>query len=84
MVGMRASSTVLIYVDVDRALASGIKFYVSANGVVLSPGDKQGFIPHTLFDKVTGRFGKDVKRWSGTAWVADGGESSGVIDNGEA
>lgn len=71
---MRASSSVLIYVDVERALASDIKFYVSANGVVLSPGDSQGFIPHTLFEKVLGRFGNTLKRWSGTTWVADSDE----------
>ncbi|KAG8887557.1 hypothetical protein FRB98_009463 [Tulasnella sp. 332] len=81
--GMRASSTVLIYIDVARALASGIKFYVSANGVVLSPGDSRGFIPHTLFEKVLGKFGNSLKRWNGTAWVADSGESSGGHDLGQ-
>ena len=30
---------ILVYVDVARAMAAGIEFYVSANGVVLSPGN---------------------------------------------
>ncbi|KAG8994622.1 hypothetical protein FRB93_001537 [Tulasnella sp. JGI-2019a] len=69
--GMRGSSTVFIYVDVDRAIASGIRFYLSANGVILSPGDSKGFIPPSLFEKVLGKFGNESKRWNGTTWVAD-------------
>ena len=36
--GMRGSSQVIIEVDLKRALQDGIPFYVSKNGVVLSPG----------------------------------------------
>ncbi|KAF1827811.1 uncharacterized protein K489DRAFT_375978 [Dissoconium aciculare CBS 342.82] len=36
--GMRNSSTVLIFLDVPRALAAGLELYRSANGVILSPG----------------------------------------------
>jgi hypothetical protein len=35
---MRNSSTVLIFLDVARALAAGLELYRSANGVILSPG----------------------------------------------
>ena len=36
--GMRKGSQVLVYLDLARALAAGIPFFVSANGVLLSPG----------------------------------------------
>ncbi|KAG8891593.1 hypothetical protein FRB99_003467, partial [Tulasnella sp. 403] len=47
--GMRKDSTVYIFVDVEKALAEGIRFFVSENGVVLSPGDEEGIIPVRLF-----------------------------------
>ena len=37
--GMRQSAKVLIYINVKAAMENGIKFYISANGVILSPGD---------------------------------------------
>eukprot|EP00038_Savillea_parva_P009223 m.182094 g.182094 ORF g.182094 m.182094 type:complete len:206 (-) comp15437_c0_seq1:1379-1996(-) len=36
--GMRASSQVLIYIDVAAAMADGVPFFVSRNGVILTPG----------------------------------------------
>ncbi|WFC95665.1 2'-phosphotransferase [Malassezia brasiliensis] len=42
--GMRATSTRLVWVDVDRALADGVPFWVSANGVVLTSG-REGALP---------------------------------------
>jgi 2'-phosphotransferase len=50
--GMRARSQVLIYLDVKRSLAAGLKIYRSANGVILTPGLKDGFVPTALFEKV--------------------------------
>jgi len=50
--GMRANSQVLIYIDIPKAMAAGLKFYLSSNGVVLSEGDKNGFIPPELFERV--------------------------------
>lgn len=40
--GMRGSCDVLIYIDLQKALNDGIKFYRSANNVILSPGDEKG------------------------------------------
>jgi 2'-phosphotransferase len=40
----RPTSTLLIYLDIPKALAAGIKVYTSANGVILSPGDDNGVI----------------------------------------
>ena len=51
-VGMRANSQVLVYVDVPKAMGAGLKFYLSANGVVLTEGNENGFIPTELFERV--------------------------------
>lgn len=37
--GMRTNSKVLVYINVEKAMNDGIKFFVSTNGVILSPGD---------------------------------------------
>jgi len=34
--GMRSSSQVFIHVDLEKALADGVKFFVSGNGVILT------------------------------------------------
>ena len=48
--GVRRSSQVLVYIDLDAALGAGIPFYVSANGVILSPGEgTTGTVPATYF-----------------------------------
>ena len=36
--GMRKSSDVMVFVDVARAMAAGVVFYRSANGVILTAG----------------------------------------------
>ncbi|EIN09458.1 hypothetical protein PUNSTDRAFT_51732 [Punctularia strigosozonata HHB-11173 SS5] len=59
--GMRASSSVLIYVDVQKALDAGIKFYLSENGVVLSEGNEHGFIPPEFFQRVEAKGGKRLE-----------------------
>ncbi|KAJ7105472.1 KptA family-domain-containing protein [Mycena crocata] len=50
--GMRHSSEILIFIDVARALAADIKFYISSNGVVLTPGDELGFLHRHFFSRV--------------------------------
>jgi 2'-phosphotransferase len=60
--GMRLRSEVLIYIDVEKALAAGLKFYLSSNGVVLSEGDARGFIRPEFFQKVTNPEGKYLRR----------------------
>ncbi|KAF2183151.1 hypothetical protein K469DRAFT_711102 [Zopfia rhizophila CBS 207.26] len=53
--GMRNSSTVLVYLDIQAAMASGIKFYRSENGVILTEGDDKGFVPYQFFKRVENR-----------------------------
>eukprot|EP00092_Neocalanus_flemingeri_P006743 GFUD01007283.1.p1 GENE.GFUD01007283.1~~GFUD01007283.1.p1 ORF type:complete len:208 (+),score=43.44 GFUD01007283.1:46-669(+) len=50
--GMRGSAQVYIYIDVDKALRDGIKFYKSANNVILSPGNADGLILPEYFKTV--------------------------------
>ena len=50
--GVRNSSQVLVYIDLSAALGAGIPFYVSANGVILSPGEgTTGTVPVKYFSK---------------------------------
>ena len=50
--GMRSSAQVFIYVDAEAAMADGIKFYKSANNVILSPGNNQGVLLPQYFKTV--------------------------------
>ena len=58
--GMRKSSTVLIFVDVAKAMGAGIKFWRSDNEVVLSEGDENGLLPIEYFLRVEDRTGAGV------------------------
>ncbi|KAK1224163.1 tRNA 2'-phosphotransferase [Marasmius sp. AFHP31] len=49
--GMRKGSRILIYIDLDKAMANGIKFYVSTNGVLLTEGE-HGILHPKYFQRV--------------------------------
>jgi len=49
--GMRNTCQVLIYIDLKKALADGLEFYLSLNKVILSPGNG-GFISPDYFERV--------------------------------
>lgn len=53
--GMRNTSTVLIYLDLAKALDAGLEFGISENGVVLSAGDGDKVISTKFFRKVEDR-----------------------------
>ena len=42
----------LIHINLMRALAEGIKFYLSDDGVIVTPGNKHGFLPPRFFGRV--------------------------------
>jgi len=71
IIGMRQSATVHIYVDVEKAMSQGIKFYLSANEVILCPGNQEGYIAPELFKTVSARFGNKIKRWNGSDWEVE-------------
>ncbi|KAJ3155523.1 hypothetical protein HDU89_006487 [Geranomyces variabilis] len=58
--GMRTSAQVLIYVNLARALAAGIEFWRSENGVVLTSG-LEGVLGREFFDKVVDRDGRPIE-----------------------
>lgn len=41
---MRGNVQILLYLDLESALRDGLKFYLSQNRVILSPGDEEGRI----------------------------------------
>lgn len=53
--GMRNTSKILIHVDLPKAMADGIKFWKSENGVILTEGDATGFLPLQYLQKVEER-----------------------------
>nr|POE88176.1 trna 2'-phosphotransferase 1 [Quercus suber] len=50
--GMRNTSTILIFLDLRKALEAGIRFGMSANGVILSEGNADRVVPVKFFTKV--------------------------------
>lgn len=53
--GMRNTSAVLVFIDIKKALEGGLKFWKSANGVILSEGDESGLVPLAYFARVEER-----------------------------
>jgi len=53
--GMRNTSAVLVFIDLKKALEGGLKFWKSANGVILSEGDEKGVVPLAYFARVEER-----------------------------
>ena len=51
--GIRKSINVLIRINIELAMEEGIEFYVSSNNVILSPGNKDGYILPKYFLEIT-------------------------------
>lgn len=49
--GIRRSAEILLFVDMKACIRDGIRFFESANGVVLSSGNEDGVIPPKYFFK---------------------------------
>lgn len=58
--GMRKTSTILVFLDLAKALDAGLVFGMSDNGVVLTEGNKDGLVPLELFQRVEDRTGLGV------------------------
>lgn len=56
--GMRATAQILIWVDVKQSLAGGLKWWKSANGVILTEGDANKFVKMEWVDRVERRGGE--------------------------
>ncbi|KAF9690753.1 hypothetical protein EKO04_010988 [Ascochyta lentis] len=73
--GMRTSSTILIHINTPAALAAGIPFFVSQNGVILSAGNEEGVLPYSFFERV------ERRKTGGAGWevvMRDGELPEGV------
>jgi 2'-phosphotransferase len=57
---MRKTSTILVFLDLAKALDAGLVFGRSDNGVVLTEGNKDGLVPLELFQRVEDRTGLGV------------------------
>lgn len=68
---MRSSADIFIYIDLQKALDAGYTFQLSANGVILTPGNEKGFLPPEFFSRVERRIGKSGREllpgWEGVA-----------------
>ncbi|KAM4621597.1 tRNA 2'-phosphotransferase 1 isoform 2-T2 [Polymixia lowei] len=49
--GMRGDCDLAIFIDVPKALADGIQFFWSENGVLLTPGDTEGKLLPRYFNR---------------------------------
>lgn len=56
--GMRNTSTLLIFLDIRRAMEKGLRFFLSENGVVLCAGNEKGIVPVEFFEMVVEAGGK--------------------------
>ncbi|KAJ7505297.1 KptA family-domain-containing protein [Mycena galericulata] len=63
--GMRGSSQVLIFIDVQRALDEGIKFFLSDNGVILTEGNEHGILKTQYFIRVETSKRIAIPGWEG-------------------
>ena len=82
--GMRVSSTVLLYLNVEKAMAAGIKFWRSSNGVILTEGNTDGMVPMAFFKRVEDRTGEGllvedgkVVKEAPAGWATGGGKGKG-------
>ncbi|CAH2041218.1 unnamed protein product, partial [Iphiclides podalirius] len=50
--GPRSNVQIYIFIDLAKALAGGLKFYESENGVILTAGNEQGLLSPIYFEKV--------------------------------
>ena len=77
--GMRTGCTLLVYLDAGAALAAGLLLFMSANGVVLCPGDAAGVVPPELFARVVNlQDGTEVPLPARAAPPAGAGEPAGA------
>lgn len=70
--GMRKSSQILIFVNVQKALTAGIKFHLSDNGVVLTEGDEKGYLKPEFFERVElAKTRKALQGWEGGGGITN-------------
>ena len=66
---MRSSSQIFIYINIQAALSSGIQFFFSDNGVVLTAGDDKGLLKPEFFLRVENAKRQALSGWEGSGPV---------------
>jgi len=61
--GMRRTCQVIIAIDLEKALNDGIKFYLSANDVILTAGDEDGILKPCYIKTAYRRSPKEMLTW---------------------
>lgn len=69
--GMRNDAELLIYVDVEKSLQEGTKWWLSENGVVLTEGDEKGVVGTGVWEKVVGRKADVAVLWEDGVKIAE-------------
>ncbi|KAJ3922439.1 KptA family-domain-containing protein [Lentinula edodes] len=67
--GMRNSCDIFIFINVPKALAAGITFFLSDNGVVLTEGNDKGFLEPAFFLSVQNAKREALAGWEGESAV---------------
>ncbi|KAJ6613325.1 KptA family-domain-containing protein [Mycena sp. CBHHK59/15] len=73
---MRRSSQILIFIDVQRAIDRGIKFFMSDNGVILTEGDEHGILGTQFFARVETSKRVAISGWEGKQLAVGDWQSS--------
>lgn len=68
--GMRNTSQIFIFINVQKAIDEGIKFYLSENGVILTEGNNAGILSTEFFLRVEDATSVALPGWEGTAAAA--------------
>ena len=58
--GFRSSCEIIIFIDVPRAINDGYLFYISKNGVILTEGNNNGYLPPNYILKVVDKKTKKI------------------------
>jgi 2'-phosphotransferase len=53
--GMRGDAEILVYIDIVKSLKDGMHWWLSDNGVVLTEGNADGYVPTKYWKRVEGR-----------------------------
>ncbi|KAK5664032.1 hypothetical protein OQA88_246 [Cercophora sp. LCS_1] len=71
--GMRKDAELLVYVDAEKSMRDGVKWWISDNGVVLTEGAEEegGLVSTKYFKEVVGRTQGVGTLWRDGEWVAD-------------
>ncbi|KAJ4470152.1 KptA family-domain-containing protein [Lentinula aciculospora] len=76
--GMRKSCDIFIFIDIPKAIAAGIKFFLSDNGVVLSEGNEKGFLEPRFFLSVQNARREALAGWEGE--ISSNAKTAGTVN----